>query len=277
MGWVFTIQGENGTGKSSFPLTWPGRVFYFDLEYGSQRATSRYDGARFNIWQPSIDLSALHAVRGDLVKNKIEQYKAITEKLIEVLRGGEYGVVVFDTHKELWSICNRAELQRKQMIQIEEQRLRLPGGKGMSVEQLADSIHDLRQSLQSHEYAAPNEQMKAIIDVSRMFPQTDLVLINHLRDVYTPQIRNGQTVWAPSGQKEGDGWSHVMDLTDWGLHMEIRFPIRDLQGKVTTDAKFIGTIVKSPAGAGLLGMSISNPDRETLMNMLRLARNGASV
>ncbi len=115
---IYAIQGPPGSGKSTFGLTFPGKVFIFDLEYGAHRATWRVDESKYTLFRLTPDINKMMMVKGDLILGERESWDIITKKYVEILNDSEHTAIVFDTHFKLWRMDHRAELQRKQELQL---------------------------------------------------------------------------------------------------------------------------------------------------------------
>ena len=252
---IYAIQGPPGSGKSTFGLTFPGKVFIFDLEYGAHRATWRVDESKYTLFRLTPDINKMMMVKGDLILGERESWDIITKKYVEILNDSEHTAIVFDTHFKLWRMDHRAELQRKQELQLTK----------------GSSENDIRETLQPIEYGTPNTQMEALLDVSRIYNK-DLILVNHEKDIYITTIVKGVQQSVPSGQKEMEGWSKTADQADWQLLTSMTEAVGD------KSQVFHMKILKSPQGAHLVGRSFEDASYvklHTLAKALREKGNGS--
>lgn len=245
MSYIYAIQGPPGSGKSSFGLSFPGKVFIFDLEYGAQRALWRVDKSKYTLFRLQPDLARMTMVKGDLIVGESEKWDIICTKYVEVLQDTEHTAIQFDTHFKLWQLDHRSELQRKQEAQI---------AKGTKVD-------DIRENLQPIEYGTPNAQMQSMLELAQVFGK-DLILVNHEKPIYITTVINGRSQSVASGEYELEGWSKTASCADWQL--KTKMVAGAIGGGGTVPPKFNIEVMKSPVGAQLVGMSIENPDHEKL-------------
>ena len=270
MSYIISLQGPPGTGKSTFPLTLPGKAFIFDLEYGAERATNRYPDDKYTIFRIEPEIDEMFLVKGDLIQGQIKRWQIIANKYVEVLRDTTHQYIVFDTHKELWTINHRAELQRKQEIQVKDWAVK--HGKGQDVfgvqyaAMQADDSASIRVQLQPMEYGDPNAQMGVFCDWAKSLGK-NLILINHERDIYVPAVRDGRTVEIPSGKKELDGWSKTKDRTDWAFKTS-------MEPRQGNGVMFSLEILKSPIGAHLVGLIITDPTWDKIEEIVKAIPGG---
>lgn len=285
MATVICLEGEKGTGKSSFPLTIPGKVAIFDLEFGADRATKRLGGEvkvtkegewtvirheKYTILRLEPSLEKMFLVKGDLIQGQMEKWQLISSKFIDLIRDSEHSTISFDTHKECWIINHKAELERMQQDVLSSQKA-LPGFQNYTAIQLIEACGEkFRKSLMPWEYSTPNSQMNAMIDMAKAVTfDKNLCLVNHVRDIYVTAIQNGQSIAVPSGQKEVDGWKQCVDRADWELYTTMTpAAIDQVSKQVVAPVKFYAQIRKSPLGANLVGMTIDKP---TLASLNKLA------
>ncbi len=252
MSYIYAIQGPRGSGKSSFPLTFPGKVHIFDLEYGAHRAVWRVDKSKYTLFRLKPDINRMKMVKGDQIFGEAENWDIICDEYMKLLQSDEYSTIVFDTHFKLWRLDHRAELQRKQEAQLV---------KGTKVE-------DIRESLQPIEYGTPNQQMESMMELAQVFNK-DLVLVNHEKPIYITTIVNGRSQSVASREMELEGWSKTENQADWQLKTTMIAGTIATPGVEATLPKFNIEIIKSPVGAQLVGMSIENADHEKLERLAR--------
>ncbi len=243
MSYIYAIQGPPGSGKSSFGLSFPGKVFIFDLEYGAQRAVWRVDESKYTLFRLTPDLEKMKLVKGDLIVGEAENWDIICDQYVKVLQDNEHSAIQFDTHFKLWQMDHRAELQRKQEAQM---------AKGTKEE-------DIRETLQPVEYGTPNAQMQSMLEIAGVYSK-DIILVNHEKDIYITTVVHGRSQSVPSGEKELEGWSKTASKADWQLKTSM---------VAGAPPRFKIEILKSPVGAQLVGMTLENPDHEKLERLAK--------
>ena len=268
MSTVISIEGPMNSGKSTFGLTIPGKKFIFDLERGSHRATWRFEQADYSVWKlpadEKPDVSTLLFGKGDRIRNKLSLMELLTTLYVEVLYQPTYSTVIFDTAKVFWDICTQSYLQEKQEAQL-DQRLRalnttLSNLDPNRLAQIESSIQ-WRERLMQMEYGVPNERFRKFIDLARGAGK-NLVLVNHIRDEF-------DTNSVPTGRKVLDGWSKTLDFVDWGFRSNFEQAQLASNGSQAKAPVFKLTIIKSPLGAALVGLTLENPTYPDLVNLVR--------
>jgi len=247
---VWAVYGPKGTGKSSFALTFPGKKYVFDLEFGAARAWG-FEDADKTVWKPNTQKikTMLTYKKGQLLQGMCERWQRFTEIYAEILTTSDHPVIVLDTHKEAWDWDAKAHLQELQEAQLEQARSKY--AKDMPDEEIAQKIN-IRKSLIQIEYGIPNTRMNNLIDLARIHDKT-LVLVNHERDDYVTVIRDGQPQSVASGKKTLDGYSKTLDRADWVLKTSAIDPV-DGKGVV-----LCAVVEKSPVGLDLIGVSLRVP------------------
>jgi hypothetical protein len=194
MSHVVALRGPMGSYKSSFANSNQGKKHWFDLEMGAHRAW-QFDASQSILWQlPKLDgdavLASLMAGKRSKVVGRIAQYEAIATEFIRVIQDPQVTDIVFDTAKELWTICHQAFLEERQ------------------------SEKAGKETLSPIEYATPNTRMANLIYLARNADK-NLWLINHERPIYKDMIVDGKMEKVASDEMELDGWSKTLDLADW--------------------------------------------------------------
>tara|TARA_Y100000310_G_scaffold344943_1_gene460660 strand:- start:3457 stop:4419 length:963 start_codon:yes stop_codon:yes gene_type:complete len=259
--WIWAIRGPVFSAKSTIALSIKGRKFVFDLEQGVKRAAWRYPHDYIETWHcpPNVDL--LTYGKGDRILGQRERWEMLTHKYIEVLGRKDIDVIIFDTSKEVWTIAHQCHLQEKQETQLAKEM----ADKHLTAEIAAAGI-GWRQSLQSIEYAIPNQRMSNFIKLSREYGKS-LVLINHERPVYGPVLVKGVIEMMPTGSTELDGFKSTFDLADWMLVTEAKTVAGEGSNKQIV---FGAVITKCPIGAGLVGQHLVNPEYSQLETLMKL-------
>jgi len=107
------------------------------------------------------------------------------------------------------------------------------------------------QDLVPYQYGEPNARMQAIISLAKK-KRRNLILTQHIRDVYVND--------KATGEKEPDGFSHLPNLVDFDIRMELKVT---KQGVST-----VSTIRKCGLDRSLVGTSYEDLDFETLGDIL---------
>ena len=261
---IYLIWGDVYTRKSTIALSVPGRKFVFDFEMGVHRAEVQYPGIENEKWNIKPDLNSLTHFKGDRVLGKKENWHELTAKYIEVIQRDDIDVIIFDTAKVLWATCHGSVLQEKQDAQVDAVLAKAPN----AVLGVVEANIDWRKQLTEIEYTLPNERMENLINLANNFNK-DLVLINHQRPMYGPQLMNGKIESAPiAGKFELDGWRHTSKLSDWIFNTsKENIAIENDPGN--TSIKFSAMVEKCPLGATVVGQTMTNLTLPMVLNLAK--------
>ena len=107
---------------------------------------------------------------------------------------------------------------------------------------------EVGKMLLTYMYGEPNARMGAIVQWAKE-AGVNLVLTHHVRRIYVDE--------KATGEMESDGWSHLGDLVDWSLMMQL---VKDKSGDVYTE----GVIDKCRLDRSLTWQSLIDPSYEKL-------------
>lgn len=249
---IAVIGGEEKTGKTTFALTWPKPIVYFEFDIGgwdrAKKDATNITRLQFPTpVQAIIHSSGLVAQPKMIVGMKELWYQFLTEYNKACLDKA-VATIVLDTWCQVWEICRLAVLQEKQEAQLVNGKL-APGEK-------------LRTSLLQIEYGEPNARMRNIMFYAKSTGK-NLVLVTYDRDEYKAQIgEDGRYQEVRTGRKVFNVWSETMKHSDIALWTSIE------------NSKPIATITLAGiAPLEMVGVTIPENKYETLMQMIQLSRD----
>lgn len=249
---VTAMYGPPGSLKSSFALSWPKKIAFYDFDFGVHRAwgmkqvTERTDIGMYDAkWeyfgepnvvlvrrQPLPHRSFTH--RYAKLEGYIEYWATMINQLIKDCQDESIRTIIFDTGTIEWSICCDAYLQE---LQEENEQKKQP----------------LRKQLQQIEYGEPNRRQKQIYDMVKSSGK-DLIMVHHETDEYAPYLVNGvvqkdeggRPVSIQTGKKIPDGFRQTLKICDWELYT----PSVEVKGY------YCAVIKKSAMGLDLIDMEL---------------------
>ena len=183
---LISLEGVRKTGKTTFALSAPPEIVFFDFELGLHRVEPRFmpDEKGLKVLDYG-SLATLDRKKQDTFV--LTQWGKLLKDYSAALESETTTSIVFDTFTAVW------ELRR--MAYMAELRS-TPGGAG-------------RKNLMPQEYATPNADMKMLL-VQAQIHHKNLILTHHLREQY----KEGK----PTGVLEADGFKHTGDAVDVILH-----------------------------------------------------------
>jgi hypothetical protein len=266
MGNIISIYGPVGSRKSTLALTYPGKKFVCDLEYGTHRALWLFPPDSYTHWMPqnSRFMAGIDFSKGDLMIGYQDRWKEVIDQFRLVYPDKSYSAVVFDTAKELWTLDHSMSLEEKQQNQINIARAEAT--KKNTV--FNEATLQLRQSLIQIEYGPANSRIDNLFNACRA-SHLAVILINHERDARVPQYnqRSGEMEMVPSGKKELDGWSKTDKISDWIIKTS---QPQLVNGQLVTVAE----VIKSPIGSEFLGpmQAITDDSGKLVVSLANLAK-----
>lgn len=183
-----SLIGKLKTGKTTFALSAPKPMVYFDFELGVQRVEKRFiEGGQ------DVEVLTYPDIMIADPKRQTKQYIAFWDRLMKdynkYLEDKNIKTIVFDTFSAVWEI--------RRLSYLAEIRERDPN----------------RSSLMPQEYFIPNTDMKTILIQSRIHEKI-LIVVHHTRDEYVDN--------KPTGREEADGFKYTGDLVDIEFWMNKR-------------------------------------------------------
>jgi len=213
---IALIGGEEKTGKTSFALSFPKPLAYFEWDIGGyERAAIRVPAAERKLIRRTKYPTPLQAVVDkDILRHakvvvgmKELWYQFITD-YHNACSDPEVKTIVLDTWFQVWEANRLSVLQEKQEAQLEPDGTLKKGEK-------------LRQALLQIEYAEPNARMRNLMFYARGMGK-HLVLVTYDRDEYKPQPDlDGRIVEVRTGKKIYAGWGETQKHCDIALWTEI--------------------------------------------------------
>ena len=224
---IWSLYGEPSTMKSSYALTFPGKIAYYDWDLGLHGRAFEFEELEASghvvvrdMQHPMKNMMERHAT----LEGYYEAWDAFYKDYIKVLSDDEYQTIVFDTASTLWALCRDAYLQ---MLQQETIKAKKP----------------MRRQLLQIEYATPNQWMAQIIGQAKPSGK-NLVILHHSTAEYAPLIQengkaivdeNGQPRSFDTGKKVADGWGKTSAKCDWILRCRSEGEGSDTTGWVTVE------------------------------------------
>lgn len=248
---VVAIEGEVGTGKTSFALTFPKPIMHLDTDVGGfQRASWRFKdeiasgGIKSKTYhypdRPSAkDLLRSISGKGSSANRMVgalDVWNALFDDYGEALDNKSISTIVFDSWTRVWRLCTAAFLEERR-------------DKGMNV-----------GGLMERDYGEPNNRMTSILDIGRKYGKC-IVLVCHLDDERKDYLDDkGQRQSMVTGKRIADQWRRTSQLVD----MVIRTELNSNKPKAT--------ITQSKLVLDLTGIAYEEPSWtmvETAVRMLR--------
>jgi len=241
---ISAIVGEEGTCKTTMALTYPKKLFHFDIDVGGfKRARWRIpDETRvctLSAHQPisDIDLNDFDIISKPYPKpiqmsklmglevtkattrmevkfpRKVEGMKELWQEIVkdfvELCQVPEISSMVLDSATMFWNIDHKSYLQELQERQVYKW---LQEHKNLKTDDFPEN--DYRERLQPLEYGEPNDRMNQLFHTARSFNK-NLVLTHYPTDVYGPMPDGkGGIAEGKTGELTLDGYKHTAKLVD---------------------------------------------------------------
>jgi len=222
--------GIEGSGKSTFGLTFPKPLFHQELDLGGfdrviwfieQNSTPKLRILRL---EPKQDISKVDWSKWDIVTKpyitpvqleKLQGLQGITIKLpkqvigvkevwqefivdtVSVCQQPLVKTLFPDSATQLWQICHTGFLQEKQEMQIAQ---------GIKVDS-----KDFRERLTPMEF--PNARMRDLIYAVKSFGK-NYVMTHYPKDIYANKVTDRGIESYATGEVEPDGFKHTVTLDD---------------------------------------------------------------
>jgi len=245
---IITNYGAEGTTKTSFAITFPPKVAFYNLEYGGHRAwgwKKVVDNGNLIIREVKLPYRSL-TIRYDTVTGYLKAWKEFTEQFQRDCEDPEIKTIVWDTGTKVWALARDACLEEVQ------------------------KTSPARKQLQQMEYGLPNRWMESLFSMP-MPSKTYLIITHHETDEYMPLLdpsgrpvldEQGNPKSYTTGKKIPDGFKQTKNLSDWVLKSWIK---QDEGGIVP-----MCTVEKSAYGFDLVGMDLEYPGYDQLIKRLDL-------
>jgi hypothetical protein len=210
---VCAVWGEPKTGKTTFALTFPDPVYYFNMDWGLEHHIQR------------LVQEGREVYKADYISNKAEFTEAEAELMLKAfendyaaaLKDGRQrgGTIVLDTSTQLWQLASKVFL---------------------------DDIKKRRkdEKIFPFDYASANAYFQNLINQVKVTPM-NMVMIQRAKEVYNAQ---GQ----PTGMLEIQGNNQVPYLA--GLVLQMSLTEEGHMGRIDASwdsSKLIGMELKDPS------------------------------
>ena len=205
---VCAVWGAEGSGKTTFALTFPQPIFHLDLDVGGfARAIWRLDSAKITSksYPTPIQMEKLMGAKkiGATVRfpRQVIGFKEVWQQIVvdfvAACQDKEINTIVVDSATQLWNIAHTSFLQEKQEIQM---------AKGITPED-----DRFREQLQPVEF--PNDRIRSIIYTARSCGK-NLVLTHYPRNIYRERATNRGIEKYKTDEIEPDGFRDTRKLVD---------------------------------------------------------------
>ena len=182
---IISLEGLRKTAKSTFGLSAPPKIVFFNFDLGVDRVEPRYRPPKEDVI--ILDYGTLSVINKKKQSAFVQkEWSRLLKEYNDALEDPKVQSIVFDTFTAVWELRRLAYLAE---LNDEAER------KGESP----------RKALMPQEYFIPNTDMKMIISQAKMHNK-HLILIHHLKEVY----KEGR----PTGEMEADGFKYTGDLAD---------------------------------------------------------------
>lgn len=211
---IVLLGGEEKTGKTTFALTFPKPMTYFEFDIGGfDRAASRFSATELSgitglKFSPTVHMLLLKD------KTKIGTLKIVGEKerwqnfilaYNNACTSADCQTIVLDTWFQVYELVRQAYLQLLQEAQLDE------------AGNLKKTETKFRETLQQVEYTQPYSKLRSLIFYAKASGK-NLVLTTYDADEYKPQISDdGKIRDVRTGKKIMAGWKETEKHADLAL------------------------------------------------------------
>jgi len=284
---IVSAWGKEGSGKSTFGLTYPYPLFHQELDLGGfERAIWRIERdnpalrvKRCNVKESISDIDwgkwdivtkpypvpiqmdkligAQEIKQGNTITirfpRRVIGYKELWEEIIvdfvAVCQVPVLKSIMPDSATQLWTICHQGHLQDKQEIQLST---------GMK-----ENDSKFREKLQPVEF--PNEKMRSLIYTAKSFGK-HLIMTHYEGDVYANKVTDKGVESYKTGELVPDGFKHTTEIDDIVIftYVEQNQP----RAKVTIKCGLPGM------GMTAVGLELPSPSYQGLMELQEMLRGG---
>ena len=197
---IWAFDGDYSTMKSSYALTFPGKIACYDWDLGVDRAhqyAELIDSGTLDMRDVSHPMRNMFQ-RYAKLEGFYEAWEAFIKDYLKILSDPAYSTVILDTSTMLWRLCCDALLQIMQQKDAK------------------------RQQLLQMEYGTANQWMMQVMNAAKPYNK-HLILVHHLTQEYKPLILDGQPLKDDRGNPKSfatgnsvaDGWKYTAARCDW--------------------------------------------------------------
>jgi len=273
---IFSLFGEDKSGKSTLALSFPKPLVYMELDIGGFRRACRnlphltvkdwYDQGLVKV-EPYVIPFQIGQL--DAINSTIRASKSIVgmKELFYKLAGSfiqhttdDTATIVLDGTL-LYELTCQGYLQEKQEAQLGPSGVLPPGGK------------ELRSSLTPLEYREPYTRMRGFIHNAKA-NEKNVVLMHHATDEYAamPQ-KDGSIAEGRTGKRVRHGWSQLGDCTDVMVSCYWKPPKKDTKGNILEPGCMVSKVELAEVKE-LEGMAFENPTYDKIQTVISMIRGG---
>ncbi len=232
---IASAWGLEGSGKSTFGLTFPKPLFHLDLDLGGfdravwrleQEAEKSGTPLRIRRCEPKEDLSKLNWADYDIVTKpypvpvQLEKLMGVQQQgvsvrfprkvigikelwqetvmdIVHACQSPAVKTIMPDSATQHWWVCHTSLLQEKQEIQLSTG--------------VKETDPKFREKLQPVEF--PNDRMTTIVYTCRSFGK-NLIMTHYPKDIYAEKLVGEAIQSYKTGNVEPDGFKHTVKLDD---------------------------------------------------------------
>lgn len=240
---VTAVWGQEKVGKSTFALSFPDPIFYFNFDYGVQKLIDSGEYADREIYIINYPIPTTASVREHkpLLMEFEKQWKeAINEA------NARAGSVVLDTADEQWAIVGNALTG-----EIREARHERNAEEGKNAQ---DTRLDWR---------AANTFEDAILKRPWQFPNVSACLINRAQEIYDGGGK-------PSGQFKMHGYKWIPYIVDMVVRLHVKQRMTNVNGRTILEQDHKATLecIGPPSMQQHVGLELADPSYDLIMDLL---------
>lgn len=269
---IINIEGEEGTGKSSFAYTAPIPMVVFSLDMGHTRAIygklypEFFDGLRVAIHpykKPEVKWDKGQAT----AKVEFEPYEGNDVTIYEMPTPLQMNPNAVEGFMAQWSYmltiyAKAVQDSNIQTVVIDTMTLMYKNKVDAYLEELNVKGSGTRKQLLQIEYGHPNEGIRTLYQFATATGK-NLVAVHHLRDHYVSRPgRDGVIESVADGTKETDGMRDTGRYVDIALRTEKR------------DGKLVSKMIKCGPNLGMENVPIPNATWDSVMTMVEVGWHG---
>jgi len=269
---IINIEGEEGTGKSSFAYTAPIPMVVFSLDMGHTRAIygklypEFFDGLKVAI-NPYQKPEVTWAKGQATASVKFEPYEGNDITIYEMPTPLQMDPNKVEGFMAQWSYmltiyAKAVQDPNIQTVVIDTMTLMYKNKVDAYLEELNVKGSGTRKQLLQIEYGHPNEGIRTLYQFATATGK-NLVAVHHLRDHYAPRVgKDGVVETVADGTKETDGMRDTGRYVDIALRTEKK------------DGKLISKMLKCGPNLGMENIPIPNATWDNVMEMVEVGWHG---
>ena len=227
---AISLVGKLKTGKTTFALSAPKPMVFFDFEMGYSRVEPRFiDNPNEITIHKLVDETLVNRKKKENIQKAIDFWENILTLYNDALENPNVKSIVFDTFTSVWEARRMAHLA--------------------TIRQTDPN----RSSLMPPEYFIPNTDIKVMLVQARVHDKI-LIVTHHTRPEYMGN--------EPTGKDEPDGFKKTGDLVDVVLWTDKQY---DKQSGITVP---VAKITECGLTMQALGMELVSPTYDSLDKLI---------